>query len=214
MVLLVWYAFVSSVCFLTFLLPYLAFERLVGWQPTHLALWLGVASLVPVAPAARGLLGAMHDVVVQREYPGAPARRFFRGVRAASRGLRQVWCAVPVGVLLLGYDVALYGSASLAVPILVALVGVAIAVLLVGASVLDVHGREAVGWPMTVHQTGAALGRRPVVVLAWVFLLVAGVVVTRLPSVGASLALFVPAAWAGAVDVVSHARRFGDGSGR
>lgn len=202
--LVVWFAFLTSVCFLVLLLPYLAFERLVGWQPTHLAVWLGAVSLAPVAPAARGLLGAVHALVEEREHPGRPVGRFFSGIGAASAGLRRAWWAVPVLALLLGYDAAIYGHGTPAVPVLVAVAALAVAVLVVAATVLDVHGSGTQHWWPTVRAAGGLVLRRPLVALAWLVLGVLAVLVSGTPLVGPSLALVVPAAWAGAVDVVAR----------
>ena len=212
--LVVWFAFVTSVCFLALTLPYFAFERLVGWQPTHLALWLGAVSLAPVAPAARGLLGAVHALVEEREHPGHAIRRFVDGIRGASVGLRRSWWAVPVVALLLGYDAALYGPAAPVVPVLIAVAALAVTILFVGASVLDVYGAGAQAWWPTVHRAGVLVLRRPLVALAWSALLVLTVLVSRLPLVGPSLVLVLPAAWAGGVDVVARGRGFGGASGR
>lgn len=211
--LLWWYAFVVSVCFLLAFTPYLLFERLVGWQPSHLAIWLGAASLAPAGPALCGLLGAMRVLVGDREDPGRPMRQFVGAVRAGAPRLRRWWGAVPAAALFLGYDAVLYREAVPSAPALVAVVGVLITVLLVGVTAVagaDVGaaGAGAEGLRSAAHATLSSFLRRPLVPLAWLVLLAGAVLLTRLPVVGPSLVLFAPAGWAGAVDVVNRAWGF------
>ncbi|MCF4122469.1 hypothetical protein L1785_15935 [Antribacter sp. KLBMP9083] len=223
--LLCWYAFVVSVCFLLAFAPYLLFERLVGWQPSHLAIWLGAVSLAPAGPATCGLLGAMRVLVGDREYPGRPVRQFVGAVRAGARRLRPWWWAVPAAALFLGYDAVLYRDAVPSAPAFVAVVGVLITVLLVGVTVVaggdagadagtvadadaDAAAGGTAGLRSAAHATLSSFLRRPLVPLAWLALLVGAVLLTRLPVVGPSLVLFAPAGWAGAVDVVNRAWGF------
>lgn len=224
--LLWWYAFVVSLCLLLAFTPYLLFERLVGWQPSHLAIWLGAASLAPAGPALCGLLGAMRVLVGDREYPGRPVRQFVGAVRAGAPRLRRWWGAAPAAALFLGYDAVLYREAVPAAPALVAVVGVLITVLLVGVTVVagagagagagaaadaDAGGTAGAGGEglrSVAHATLSSFLRRPLVPLAWLALLVGAVLLTRLPVVGPSLVLFAPAGWAGAVDVVNRAWGF------
>lgn len=227
--LLWWYAFVVSLCFLLAFTPYLLFERLVGWQPSHLAIWLGASSLAPAGPALCGLLGAMRVLVGDREYPGRPVRQFVGAVRAGAPRLRPWWWAVPAVALFLGYDAVLYRDAVPSAPALVAVVGVLITVLLVGVTVVGggdagaagggagASGAEAAagsdvggtaGLRSVAHATLSSFLRRPLVPLAWLALLAGAVLLTRLPVVGPSLVLFAPAGWAGAVDVVNRAWGF------
>lgn len=210
--LLTWYAFVVSVCLLLAFAPYLVFERLVGWQPSHLAVWLGAASLAPAGPALCGLLGAMRVAVGERDYPGRPVRRFADAVRAGAPRLRGVWWAVPPAALLLGYDAMLYRDAVPAASALVALAGALVAVLLVGVTVVGVTvvGADGGGLLSALHATLAAFLRRPLVPVAWLALLAGAVLVTRLPVVGPSLVLFAPAGWAAAVDVVNRSWGFAE----
>jgi len=204
--LLCWYAFVVSVCFLLAFVPYLLFERLVGWQPSHLAVWLGALSLAPAGPALCGLLGSMRVLVGDRDYPGNPVRQFVAAIRAGSPRLRRLWWAVPPAALLLGYDAVLYGDAVPAAPALVALAGVLATVLLVGMTVVGSGGTD--GLRSAAHATLSSFLRRPLIPLAWLTLLAGAVLVTRLPVVGPSLLLFVPAGWAAAVDVVNRSWGF------
>jgi hypothetical protein len=50
--------FLVSLWFIACMTPVLAFQALVGWQSTHLALWLGAASLSTAAPALQALVTA------------------------------------------------------------------------------------------------------------------------------------------------------------
>ncbi|MET7337693.1 hypothetical protein [Nonomuraea sp. NPDC005650] len=203
--LVTWHVFVASACFLGCCAPYFLFERLIGWQPSHGALWLGALSLMPVGPALRGLLATMHAMVGEGGYPGRPVGRFAGAIRQSSRGLRVLWWSLPALALLLAYDLALYGATNPAVPVLAVTVGTLLGLILIGATVADTRH---CGLAVTLHMVLRSAARRPHIPLAWLFLLLAAVLVTDLPLVGPSLLLFVPAAWAAAVDVVNRSWGF------
>ncbi|MFF4622821.1 hypothetical protein [Nonomuraea jabiensis] len=198
----VWSLFVASVCFLVCCAPYLLFERVIGWQPSHGALWLGALSLVPVGPALRGLLATAQAMVGEGGYPGRLVLRFAGAIRQSSGGLRLLWWLLPALALLLAYDVALYGRTM---AVLVAAAGTLLGLILIGASVADTRRHTL---SMTLHIVLKSAARRPHIPLTWLFLLLAAVLVTAVPLIGPSLLLFVPAAWAAAVDVVNRAWGF------
>ncbi|MFI7135515.1 hypothetical protein ACIBQ1_58375 [Nonomuraea sp. NPDC050153] len=203
--LITWHLFVASACFLVCCAPYFLFERLIGWQPSHGALWLGALSLMPVGPALRGLLATVHAMVSEGRYPGRPVGRFVGAIRRSSRGLRMLWWSLPALALLLAYDVALYGGTNSAVPVLAGTVGMLLGLILIGATVVDTRQR---GLAVTLRIVLESAARRPHIPLAWLFLLLTAVLVANLPLVGPSLLLFVPAAWATAVDVVNRSWQF------
>jgi|GEM_PF-1305884 len=126
--------FTVSVSFLGCLVPLFAFTTLVGWQATHLAVWLGAASLLPIAPAVYALLRATRLLLAER----GEARAARESWTAFAEGCRHLWWAA-VGVsavaLILGYDLALFGGADAV--LLLAAVGAALAVaLLIGVCVV------------------------------------------------------------------------------
>lgn len=194
----VWSLFVPSVCFLACCAPYLMFERVVGWQPSHGAIWLGALSVTPIGPALRGLLATAHATVGEKGYPGRLVHCFLGAIRAGSPALKAAWCSVPVVTLLLAYDLAVSRPGT---RVLVVTVGIVLVLLLVGASCADRPGLRA---PDLLHVVLAAAARRPYLPLTWLFLLGAGMAATAIPLLGPSLLLLVPAAWAAAVDVVNR----------
>ncbi|GAA2216509.1 hypothetical protein GCM10009850_119780 [Nonomuraea monospora] len=199
--LVVWSLFAASACFVACCLPYLLFERLIGWQASHGALWLGALSLTPVGPGLRGLLASAHAMVDARGHADAPVRRFATAIRHSSQGLRTLWWALPALALLLGYDLALYGTTVPAMPILVVAAGGLLALILIAASLA---GTDEHRLPALLNRVLKAGVRRPYLPLTWVFLLSLALLATRLPLVGPSLLLFAPATWAVAVDVVNR----------
>lgn len=208
-VLTVWGVFVTAVCAWLLLLPQLAFELLVGWQSTHLAIWLGVASLVTVGPMLRGLMTASTDILAEKGYPSHLARGFFSSIRNAPRALWMLWAlAFPVG-LFVAYDVALAGgSVSRMVPAIV--LGVLLALLLTAAGVLAQDGRHGdQGLIGLVTASLMAMVRRIWLPLTWLFLLAVCLLLTRIPLIGPTVALFVPALWGLGVALVNGMWRFG-----
>jgi hypothetical protein len=194
----VWSVFVPSVCFLICCTPYAVFERAIGWQPSHGAIWLGALSLAPVGPGLRGLLAATRAVVGERGYPGHLVRRFVDAIRSSSPALRAAWCWLPGVTVLLAYDVALAGP-------LVLVVGIALLVLLIGASAADRPGQRGSALLQVVLVSAV---RRPQAPLSWLFLLTAATLATTIPLIGPQLLLVMPGAWAAAVDVVNRAWGF------
>lgn len=199
--LVVWTVFVTSSCFLLACLPYLIFEVLVGWQPSHLALLLGSLTMAPVAPALCGLLVSTRAMVDGRGYPRRPAHRFYLAIRDSSPAQRQLWLALPVLVLFLAYDLALYAGKTPVVATMVALVGVLTGIVVIGGSTIPTPGQNLRGMLTTVL---TSLARHPLLPLTWLFLLAAAVLLTRVPLLGPSLGLFLPGAWAAAVEVVNR----------
>ncbi|KAB8291049.1 hypothetical protein [Bifidobacterium avesanii] len=204
-VLTVWGVFVTAVCAWLFLLPQLAFELLVGWQSTHLALWLGTLSLITVGPMLRGLLTASTAILAEKGYPSHLARGFFDAIRKAPRALWALWAiSFPVG-LFVAYDVALAaGSAARMVPAIV--LGVLMALLLAAAGVL-----AQPSWSVVELVTASltAMARRVWLPLTWLFLLAICLLLTRIPLLGPTVALFVPALWGLGVALVNGMWRFG-----
>ncbi|MGY3521052.1 hypothetical protein ACVMYR_32665 [Micromonospora sp. PTRAS2] len=199
----VWYVFVISLCFLVACLPYFVFETVVGWQASHVALWLGTLSLAPVPPALRGLMESARALVTERGHPGRPIRRFYRAVLDATPALRALWYTVPVLILLMAYDLALYGADSSAATVAVAVAATIVGIVVIGASATSAP-TPGDSLPGLVTAVLRALGRRPLVPMAWILLLVVAIAASRTPLLGPSLTLFLPGAWAAAVGIVNR----------
>jgi len=196
--------FTVSVSYLGCLVPLFAFTTLVGWQATHLAVWLGAASLLPVAPATYALLRSARLLLAERGEARA-ARAFWTSF---ARGCRRLWWAA-VGTsavaLVLAYDLALFGGSD-AVLLLVG-AGAALAVaLLIGVCV--VAAADAVARPVeTLTAAAKAIGRRPHIALSWLLLLGVGLAATAIPLLGPSLALFLPALIGAGIHICNDALR-------
>jgi hypothetical protein len=195
--------FVVSVQFLATALLAVIYDRIVGWQATHLAVWLGALALLPMGPGVYAVLAAMRDFLAEGGYPGAPIRRFWRAYRDGATRLWWWWLGVAAFAVLLGYNAALYGESAIvfagivigAALVVVASVAVCCAVL------LGVRGRP-------LQLVAAAFGsasRRPHAVVAWLFVLVAVAGASAIPVIGPSLALFLPALAGWAILIVNAA---------
>jgi len=195
--------FTVSVSFLAALLPLVAFTTLVGWQLTHLALWLGALVLLPLYPALEALIVAGAVLLDGSDHPG---RAFWSAFGIAAH--RRFWAALaPTAVvLLLGYDLAIVGTGA--------------AALLAGAVVLALVGILAVALASTAPASegssplaqvaAAARGcvTRPHLALSWLLLGGAIVLASSLPVLGGMLWLFGPALFAVCVQVCNRALGF------
>jgi hypothetical protein len=204
----VFYTFIVSAQLIATTLPFLVFDRLVGWQHTQVALWLGVASLLPVGPGMFATLSSVRDHAAERGYPGRPVRRFRSSFARAVRTLWWWWLGLATVEVVVGYDVLLLGATDSVFLVAVAFVGVLVATTIaLVCVVLD----GASGRPTAVLAAAlAAVASRPHIALAWLFLVLVAVATTMLPVVGASLALFVPALCAWAVLIVNTAFGFNE----
>jgi hypothetical protein len=78
------YIFGVSLSLVACAVPYVLFEQLVGWQPTHLALVIGVLSTLPFGPALFATLSAARDLLDVHGSPGRPSALLVVAVRAAA----------------------------------------------------------------------------------------------------------------------------------
>jgi hypothetical protein len=209
-VLAVFRSFVLSVSFIGCLVPLLAFTALVGWQATHLAVWLGAAALLPLAPATYALLRGARSLLAERG--DAPVGREFW--TSFARGCRDLWWAA-LGlagvVVVLQYDLALFGGAD-AVVLLAALAAALAVVLLIGVCVVAAAQStvtpEGVPGPLeTVTSAVRAIARRPHIALSWLLLIGLALAATALPLVGSAIALFLPAAVGAGIHICNDALR-------
>jgi len=200
-----WYVFVVSVLALVTAVPYLAFEALIGWQRSPVALLAGAVTSGVAGPMVCALVGAMSPLVERREYPGGAPRRFVGAIRASSPGLRKLWGLVMLSALLLAFDYAWYGQATV-VQVGVAVMALGLFLLLVAASVICA---ESDARPARVLEVlipaGLLLVRRWYVALAWAMLTVVAVALYQVPVIGISLLLFLPGLWAACVLIVASA---------
>ncbi|HMR49727.1 MAG TPA: hypothetical protein PKE40_10640 [Arachnia sp.] len=198
--------FLVAVSFLVCLAPLALFHALVGWQPTHLALWLGAAAVLPVVPATYGALDMAQRVLLVSGGSGA-GRGFWRSFATATRSLWWLAAAVSGAVLVIGYDLALLGSSD-AVFLVAVLAIAALVVLVVGVcSVAPVQ--PAAGPRVLMVAAVRAIAARPHIALCWLLLSAVGVAAAFLPLIGGAVALFAPALVACAITICNVSLRFG-----
>ncbi|MBD3942609.1 hypothetical protein IF188_12960 [Microbacterium sp. NEAU-LLC] len=203
-VLAVFRYFTVSVSYLACLVPLLAFTALVGWQATHLAVWLGSASLLPIAPATFALLRSTRVLLVERG--DAAAGRVFWS--AFAEGCRHLWwtgVSLVGAAVLLGYDLALFGGSDVVVLLVAAGAALAVALLVGVCVVATAHGPR--GAVETVTAAAKAIARRPHVALSWLLLLGLGLAATAIPVLGPTLALFLPALIGAGIHICNDALR-------
>jgi len=198
--------FIVSVQFLATALLAALYDRLVGWQATHVAVWLGALALLPIGPGVYAVLAAMRDFLAEGGYPGAPIRRFWRAYRDGATRLWWWWLGATAFAVLLGYNAALYGeSAAVFAGIVIGAAVVAAASVAVCCAVLlGARGRPL---QLLTAAFGAATVR-PHAVLAWLFLLVAAAGAAAIPVIGPSLVPFLPALAGWAILIVNSATGF------
>ncbi|MFB7894290.1 hypothetical protein ACFC1I_18960 [Microbacterium sp. NPDC056044] len=197
--------FVVSVSFIGCLGPALAFSALVGWQSTHLAIWLGAASLLPLVPAMYALLRSTRRLLADRgEAQGG--RLFWRSFASGCRSLAWAVIAASAVVLLLAYDFALFGGSD-AMLLFVAAAGAASFAFFVAVSVLAAAAEDDHGGVALATAAAKVMARRPHVVLSWLLLTGLGVAALLLPVVGPPLALFLPALLGAGIHICNDALR-------
>jgi len=198
--------FIVSVQFLATALPGILFDRLIGWQPTHGAIWLGVLSTVTVGPGVVAALSSMQAFIDEQGYPRRPFGRFWAAFRTAISRLWWFWAWLAGLELLLAYNLALYGDLD-AVFIAATVVGVLLLVAVVSVSSAFLAG--ASGRPLT-RLTAAlrATVMRPQAPAAWILLVAVACGSTLVPVIGPNLALFMPGLCAWAILIVNHAVGF------
>lgn len=202
--LVVFQYFVVSASFLACLVPAVAFALLIGWQPTHLALWLGAASLLPLAPAISALLRSTRRLLDERAE--ARAGRLFWA--AFANGCRTLaWAALGTSaiVLLLAYDLALFGGSDVMLLFVAAAAAVLVALLIAVCAVAAAHTSQRPVQILTIAVR--AVARRPHIALSWLLLIVLGAGIATLPLIGAPVALFLPALLGAAIHICNDALR-------
>ena len=188
--------FVLSVSFVAGIAPAIVFSLLVGWQNTHLAIWLGAASVLTIVPAAYGALAA-----AQRELlvPGGSraGREFWHSFAFAFRRLWWLAASAVALTLVLAYDFAITGGDDAAL-LAMAAAAIAAALLTVGACcvAIDTGCTSAVD---LIVSTVRSIARRPHIALSWGMLIALGMVSITIPVIGTAATLFAPAVVAAAI---------------
>lgn len=193
--------FLVSLSFVACLVPQLAFAALVGWQATHLALWLGAAALLPLVPALHGLVRAGAALLDSDPHP---ARAFWRGFADAVRFRWGTVLALGAAVLVLGYDIALLGGDAAVLLGALAVAAVAAAVL-VSAAFLSDSPLRGVAYALAAARI---VMRRPHLALVWTMLAALAALATSLPVVGAVAWFAAPALAAVAATICTRTLGF------
>lgn len=201
--------FLVSVCFVAAITPAILFTALVGWQPTHLALWLGAASLLTVTPALSGVIAASQRVLLSNQETGA-GREFWKAFAASCRHLGWLACAVSLIALVLAYDLAMAGASEIVLLLVIAAAS-GTTMLMVGAICVSVSTGTTEPRRLLAATLPAIL-RKPHIALAWLTLILVGAFATTLPIVGSSAWLFSPAAVGAAIVVCNAALGFNTSS--
>lgn len=193
--------FLISLSFVVCLLPALAFQALVGWQATHLALWLGSASLLTVAPALQALIVSAAPLL---DGDAHPVRAFWSALADAVRTRAGMAALLATATLVLGYDVALLGSDGAVLLGAAAIGAVVLTVVLAVAFLPDSPQR---GGALLIRAV-RVIALRPHLALVWLLLTAFAVVSTSVPVVGAVAWLSAPALAAVAAVVCNRALGF------
>lgn len=181
----------ASSLMLVTLLPALAFHVLVGWQPTHLAIWLGVISMLTAGPGLFALFSVTADFLAICAYPGSGFKRFFQAFARGAIALWQWWLTAGMLGLLMAYNLALYGQSDGV--FMAVLAGIALlAAVSVGLSCSQLQAPQR-RWLATVARLGSSVARRPHALLTWLFLIVITVAAVWIPVIGPSMPLIAPA---------------------
>lgn len=193
--------FLVSLSFVACLVPMLAFQALVGWQATHLALWLGAAAVLPVAPALHGLIRAAAALLDSE--PRA-AQLFWRGFADAVRVRWGSALTLSAAVLVLGYDVALLGADAGVLLGAVVVAAVVAATVVAGAFLSDSPLRGAA----FALAAARIVMQRPHLALVWLLLAGLAALATSLPVVGAVAWMSMPALAAVAATICARTLGF------
>lgn len=193
--------FLVSLSFVACLVPMLAFQALVGWQATHIALWLGAVAVLPTAPALHGLVRAAAALLDSDPHV---AQTFWRGFADAVRHRWGSALALSGAVLVLGYDVALLGSDA---GVLLGAVAVAAAVAAVVVSAAFLADSPLRGIAFAIAAARIVM-QRPHLALVWLLLAVLAGLATSLPVVGAVAWLSTPALAAVAATICTRTLGF------
>lgn len=178
--------FLVSLAFVACLVPVLAFQALVGWQATHIALWLGAAAVLPVAPALHGLTGAAAGLLDSEPHV---ARIFWTGFADAVRHRWGSALALSAAVLVLGYDIALLG-ADAGVLLGAVVVAAVVAAIVVAAAFLSDSPLRGAAYALAAARI---VLQRPHLALVWLLLAALAALATSLPVIGAVAWLSTPA---------------------
>lgn len=197
--------FVVSTSFFACIAPAILFQLIVGWQGTHLAIWLGSLSVTPVLPAVTAALVSADRRLLTGEPAGA-GRVFWSAFARASRAQWVVCVAVSAVVLVLAYDFALFGAHDVVfVSVAGALVVVVVAIVAIASTSAE---DPSLGRRDVVIRAVRAVARRPHIALCWLLLIAIAGAASTLPIVGGAAVLSAPALVACGVVVCNRALGF------
>lgn len=195
------YLFAVSVSVVACAIPYVLFEQLAGWQPTHVAVVMGVVSMLPLGPALFAALSTARAFLLERGSPGTAFRRFWRAFASGTTSLGWYWGLVALLALLMAYNVILTGSAAVVLvgAVVLAVIAIVLAVALSCAVATGGSGRPSA----LLVVAARAVASRPHVALAWLLLVAVAYAATLIPLIGPSLAFFTPAFAASGILIVN-----------
>lgn len=183
--------------------PAMLFQALVGWQSTHLALLLGVASLLPIGPAIFAALASMADYLAAGGYPGCPLPRFWSAWANGVRRLYWWWLLASALILMLAYDLSLFGL-NISVVSVTILVSSLLIVFTLGISLNVLQGRKERNMTLLIAVMLDLL-RRPHVAVGWLGAVIACGIAMALPVVGPNAAMVLPAVCAWTILILNGA---------
>lgn len=193
--------FLVSLSFVACLVPLLAFQALIGWQATHIALWSAAAAALTVVPGLHGLTRAAAALLDSEPHV---TRTYWRGFTDAVRHRWGSAVVLSAAVLVLGYDAALLGADA---DVLLAAVAVAAVVAAIVVSSAFLSDSPLRGAAYALAATRVVL-QRPHLALVWMLLAMLATLATSLPVLGAVAWLSAPALAAVAATICNRALGF------
>jgi hypothetical protein len=178
--------FLVSLSFVACLVPMRAFQALIGWQATHIALWTGAAAALTVVPGLHGLTRAAAALLDSEPHV---ARAFWKGFAVAVRHRWGSALVLSAAVLVLGYDVALLG-ADAGVLLGAAAVATVVAAIVVSSAFLSDSPLRGAAFALAATRI---VLQRPHLALVWLLLAALAALATTLPVIGAVAWLSAPA---------------------
>lgn len=193
--------FLVSLSFVVCLVPMIAFQALVGWQATHIALWLGASAVLPVAPALHGLTQAAAALLDSETHV---AHTFWRAFVDAVRHRWGSALALSAAALVLGYDIALLG-ADAGVLLGAVVAGAVVAAIVVAAAFLSESPLRGAVFALAAARV---VLQRPHLALVWLLLAALAALATSLPVIGAVAWFSTPALAAVAATICTRTLGF------
>lgn len=199
----VWNVFLVSALSVCSAVPFAVFQAGLRTPLGHADVWIGALLLLPVGPAVHAAVLGAAAILDEHGSPAHPVRGWLRSYAASVRRLRAMWVGAAAVLVLVGYDLALFGSAGSATGDAVLLLA-----LLAASALLVVVVATAGAGPEDAMASVAHAIVRPHVWLAWLLVAALAVAAALVPVAGPSLVLFTPGL--AALVIVVVARAFSD----